>query len=294
LDVPFFAAFGEARSDDRGNLYFHAATRSYTNSSLIAISTKNSHPKFLVLPDEFARKTTFESFFVTPSGSVYLVVETAERSRIVFEFDSDGEVARHTTIESPPDVAVETVAAFEDGSFFVSGYHGNDAPPSLKGHAFVGIFDSSGTLIRELKNAEIPTNSNLGQSPNTAKPGELWSCLGDDGNLYFLASDQILVINESGGIVRRIRFRKPEKDSAAVRLEVSGGLGALWLEDESGPNQSIRLELEVVDLSTGKPTALYSPSEDLGNNAVSFSRKEGFVFMQQDDNKIVLLTAALT
>jgi hypothetical protein len=293
LEVRSFAAFGEPRSDDRGNLYFHAATRSYNNSALIGISRTDAQPKFLLLPDEFAKKTSFESFFVTPSGTVYLVAETHEQSRIVFEFDSDGELAHHTALNSPPDVSLGAVAAFEDGNFFASGYYGSKASPTLRGKPFVGIFDSSGTLIRELSNSRIATSANLGQSPTTAKPSELWSCLGDDGNLYFLASDQILVISESGGIVRRIKFPKPEKASA-TRLEVSGGLGAVWLEDDSGPNQTIRLQLETIDLSTGKATALYSPSEELGNNAVSFSRTEGFVFMRWQDGKVVLLTAALT
>jgi len=294
LDVPFFAAFGEPRSDDSGDLYFHAATQSYNNSTLIGISRKDAQPKFLVVPDEFAKKTSFESFFVTPSGNVYLIAETREQSRMVFEFDHDGQLARHTILDSPPEVSIKTVAVFEDGNFLVCGYHGNEAAPTLRGRPFVGIFDSSGALIRELSYSQIAPNANLGQSATTAKPAELWSSLGDDGNLYLLAANQILVIGESGGILRRIKFPKPEKESSAVRLEVSGGLGAVWLEDDTGPHQTIRLQLEVIDLSKGKATVLYSPSEELGNNAVSFSRTEGFVFMRHQDGKIVLLTAALT
>jgi hypothetical protein len=294
LDIPFFATSGQGRSDDRGNLYFHAATRSYNNSSLIEISRKTSQPNFFVLPDEFAKKTFFESFFVTPSGSVYIVAEAAGHSRIVFEFGPDGEVTRHTTLESPSDVGIETVAVFEDGNFFVLGYHGTDATAEMKGRPFVGIFDSAGRLVRELKDSNIPKNLSLGETPQTAKPSEVWSSVADDGNLYLLASDQILVINESGGIVRRIKFQKPENNPAAVKIEVSEGLAAIWLTDEIGPKRTIRLRLEVIDLGTGKVTAIYSPSSELGTNAVSFSRKEGFVFLSSEgDNKITLLTAAL-
>lgn len=294
LDVPLFATFGQGRSDDRGNIYFHAATRSYNNSSLIGISAKGGPLKFLVLPDEFAKKTFFEDFFVTPSGGVYVVTDTADRSTILFEFGPDGEVSRHTTLESPPDVGIETIAVFEDGNFFVLGYHGAGATRERKGQPFIGIFDSAGRLVRELKNSDIPKTSNLGETAATARPSEVWSCLADDGNLYLLASDQILAINESGGIVHRIKFQKPDKKPAAVRLEVSGGLAAIWLTDETGPNHTIRLRLEMIDVSTGKPTAVYLPSDELGSNAVSFSRKEGFVFLSsQNDGKIVLLTAGL-
>ena len=293
LDVPFFAAFGHPMSDDRGNLYFRAATRSYNNSTLIGISRKSSQPKFLTLPDEFAQKTAFESFFVTPSGSVYVVAYTADHTRIVFEFNSDGEATRHTTLASPPDVFVDSVAVFEDGNFFVSGYHGSSAPPHLKGRPFVAIFDTSGTLIREFRNSEIPVTGNLGESSSTTAPAELWSCLGSDGNLYFLAVDQILVISESSGIVRRIKFMKPDKSAFAVKVEISDGLAAVWLVN-IGSDQSSSLQLLTIDLDKGRPLALYSPSNELGDNAVSFSRTEGFVFMQNKDNKIVLLTAPLT
>lgn len=294
LNIPFFATLGEGRSDERGNLYFHAATRSYNNAALIGISAKRSQPRFFLLPDEFARKTFFESFFVTPSGGVYVVAETAERSRIVFEFDSDGEVTRHTTLDSPPDVGIETVAVFDDGNFFVLGRHGPSATAEAKGRPCLGVFDSSGRLVRELRNPHIPKTSSLGETSDTAKPSEIWSCMADDGNLYLLASNQILVVNESAGVVRHITFEKPDKDPAAVRLEVSGGLAAVWLEDENGPNHTIRLRLELIDVATGQITALYVPSDELGSNAVSFSRKEGFVFLHsQDDNKIGLFTAAL-
>jgi hypothetical protein len=295
LEIPMFAAFGQPRSDENGNIYFHAATRSFNDSYLIAISAKTGQPKFFVLPDEYAKNTYFESFSVTPSGGVYVVAEANDHSNIIFEFDSDGKLSRHAVLELPEGTGVETFAAFEDGNFFVLGCHRSDSATGKKGSPFLGLFDNSGRLLRSLDKSGIPKTKNLGETAETAKPSELWTSIGDDGNLYLLTSTKILVINESGGIVRRLTFQKPGKDNFyAVRLEVSGGLAAIWLHDEKGPGDTVRLQLELLDANTGKIVGIYSPATGLGANAVSFSRNEGFVFLvSQVDGNIGLITASL-
>ncbi|HKS72580.1 MAG TPA: hypothetical protein VJQ82_05240 [Terriglobales bacterium] len=293
MDIPFFATFGQAKADERGNIYFHAATRNYNDATIIGISPRSSRPLIFTLPEEFAEKMNFETFFVAPSGTVYVLAETADRIRIIFEFDSDGNVSQHTKIAIPRNVGVDAAASFEDGNFVVLGHYDVGASRNLKALPFLGFFDSSGRLIRKLSRTGIPKNNYLGDTASTTRIGEVWISTGDDGNLYLLVSDQILIMNESGGIIRRIKFRKPDGGAAAVKVAVSGGMAAVWFEDESGPGHTVRLRLETIDVGNGKPIVLYFPSEELGNTAVSFSRKEGFVFVQPIDNKVALLTAQL-
>lgn len=291
-DIPFFSYFGQARSDDRGNLYFHAATRSYNNSTLIRISPKDSQTKSFLLPNEFAKDTAFESFFVTPSGSVYVLAEAAEKARILFEFNSDGDLMRHTRLQTPADVFIDGFAVFESGSVFLAGYRGKEAPPKERGRPFLGFFDESGDLIKELSNSRIKTTKNFGDTVNTAVQSDLWTCLGEDGNLYLLAPDQILAINESGGIVRRIKLSQLTKGASATMLAISGTQAAIWLNEVTGANSSIRLTLEIMDLNTGKIRATYVPSEETGETPVSFSWVDGFLFLKFEDNRISLVTAA--
>ena len=49
----------------------------------------------------------------------------------------------------------------------------------------------------------------------------------------------------------------------------------------------------ILDYETGEPFALYTPDEELGNNALCFSRQEGFTFLRNVQGRLSLLRAAL-
>jgi len=111
--------------------------------------------------------------------------------------------------------------------------------------------------------------------------------------MYVLSSDQILVMNELGKILRKIPVHKTAKSELATKLVVSDGLAAVWLETDPANGTDIGLTLETIDLNTGRVSGIYSPSEELGTNAVAFSREDGFVFFRNVNSRINVLTASI-
>jgi hypothetical protein len=289
VGVPFFNTWGLPQSDSEGFVYFHVATSSYRDSTLLAVSPERPDPIVFSLKDEFAKNTYFQAFNVTPSGTVYILTTDGDHHAIVFEFNHGGDLRSHTTLETPPAVIVESFAAFEaTGNMVVWGYYGNRAAAGEKGKPFAAIMDRSGKLLRRLEGDKERDFGTAG-----SKPAESCAYLGADGNMYVLDSSEILVLTEAGTIQRRIPVRKPANASLPTKLVVSDGLAAVWLQTDSAPGTQIGLTLETIDTSTGKVVGIYLPSKDLGNNAVSFSRSSGFVFFQNTNGRLSELTAAI-
>src|SRR6266404_1667200 len=78
-------------------------------------------------------------------------------------------------------------------------------------------------------------------------------------------------MSETGGIVRRLRFRKSDPETTAVRLNVSDGLLSIVLANTGKDQVQIRKYL-VMYAVTGEKFGYYEPSEELGNTDVCFSR----------------------
>jgi len=94
--------------------------------------------------------------------------------------------------------------------------------------------------------------------------------------LYVLSSDKVTVMSETGGIVRRLRFRKSDPETTAVRLNVSDGLLSIVLAKTGKDQVQIRKYL-VMYAVTGEKFGYYEPSEELGNTDVCCSRTDGHV-----------------
>src|ERR1700683_555209 len=287
LGIPFFNFYGQAKQDAGGNVYFHAATRRYSDSSIIRIPYGDSEPKAYSLPEKPARETAFIAFDVAPSGRVYVLSENADHRSIVFEFGGDGDISSRTELGIPPSARGASMSVFEaTGNFFVLGYYDSSAPDDLRGKTFMALTSPDGKVFRDLKNSRGIDLNTLGEEPLTA-----CSYRGEDGNLYVLASDEILVLTASGDFMRRIKLRKPDDAALTTKLIVSQGLAAVWLQSDSAVGKAVELTLETVDIGTGRVVGVYSASDELGDNAVTFSRSEGFVFLRNDGGKVSLLTA---
>src|SRR5436190_9867748 len=96
LGVPFFNFWGEPKSDSNGNVYFHAATSDYSNSTILGVSQERLQPLVFSVKGEFAKATAFETFDVTPSGKVFVLATNVDHDSIVFEFDHSGDMKTHT------------------------------------------------------------------------------------------------------------------------------------------------------------------------------------------------------
>ena len=291
LQTPFFNSWGEPQSDSDGYVYFHAATSDYNNSTILAVSPKDSQPLVFAVKGELGRTNFFEGFHVTPSGRVYVFTSNSDHATKVFQFDHDGDTKNPVELQIPSTVYVDALGVFErTGNMLLWGYFGKRAPEAQKGKPFTALLDPSGRVIRYLSEGK-----KIRDLKTAEKPTESCLQLGPDGNMYVLSSDHILIVNESGRVQRRIALVKGDRNSGslATKLVISGETAAIWLTTDPDISRDIGLTLETIDLSTGNVSGSYLPSADLGNNAVSFSSETGFMFFKNSKGRIEVLGASI-
>lgn len=125
----------------------------------------------------------------------------------------------------------------------------NYAPQALRGKNYAAVFDMSGKLVKK-------ANQDFGETKLAelaSKPEEGGLAMGDDGNAYLLRRDEIVVVSPTGELIRRIRYVNPQKDQIAVRISVSAGLAAIFL-NVTDTKQHISQELLLLDLRMGEPS----------------------------------------
>jgi hypothetical protein len=117
--------------------------------------------------------------------------------------------------------------------------------------------------------------------------------VGPDGNIYLLQTNQVVVMSESGKIIRRIRYQKPG-GSSATKIAVSQNLVSIWLLKE-GEKKSVTADYLVLDLFIGKPFGYYVAGQELGSAAiaVSFTSREGFTFFDTQNGHVDFISAPL-
>ncbi len=290
IQAPNFAAYGEPLCDADGNLYFHLANGTYDNAEVLEISHDGNSGSTYKLPSDFVDKTYFQSFFATPDGSLYVLVQQSVTDFLVFAFSSDGKAGEPVRIETPGHMRVQNFAVFNDGSILVSGYFNQNANSKLQGEKYAGIFDQSGKLRKRFPQG---TMGSVDVKPRLSYIPDGAAAVGEDGNLYLLGSDEILVISSSGQVVRRIKFKKPDAETAVSRFNLSKGLLAITLSKVDKRNQ-IQRQYVVMSASSGDVLGWYIPSAETGSNDVCFNNTDGFIFMESDEsNQMYLVTAPL-
>jgi hypothetical protein len=289
LEVPSFSFFGGAQSDKDGNLFFHVNAGSYRRPVILKLNRFNGDPTIYSLADEDQKTTIFSGFSVTPAGQVSLLGQTTDGKTQAIRFSSKGTVLERTVLDLPEHISIENFAAFPTGTVLVSAFYLPEAPEGLRGKSFMALFDESGRVKKkfsgELGDVDLATVfQHLREGGAT---------VGADGNLYLLQPDRIVVISESGAVVKRLKFRKPE-GFVATKIVVSQNLISIWLLRE-GAKQQVSSEYLVLDLLTGKRVGLYTPDKELGSSAiaVSFSNQEGFTFFDVENGHVKLTSAPL-
>ena len=151
----------------------------------------------------------------------------------------------------------------------------------------MALVTPSGKVLRELRNGDTIDLKKVGDIPNESS-----SYVADDGNLYLLAGNKIRVLQESGQLLRTLHLSKPSQECFATKVIVSQGIAAVWLDVNPKEGQTVQLNFETIDVSTGHILSLYYPEDELGNKAVNFTRQDGFTFLDSDKGRVRLFTAA--
>jgi hypothetical protein len=288
MEAPPFSFYGAAQSDKAGNLFFHISAGSYRRPVVLKLDRSSGDPTLYSLDDTDMQKAVFRQFSVTPAGQVSILCQMTDGKFYVLRFSSKGTLLEKIPMDLPEQLSTESFVAFDSGTFLLSGFYGGQAEPELRGKGFMALFAESGKMLKKFSSAESVDLKSVSQ-----RISEGGATVGPDGNIYLLQASQVLVISESGKIVRRIRFQKPGSASA-VKIAVSQNLASIWLL-KAGEKKSVTADYLVLDLFTGKPFGYYVPGKDLGSAAiaVSFTSHEGFTFFDTQNGHVDLISAPL-
>ncbi len=196
-------------------------------------------------------------------------------SLYVGSFGKDGSLKNETPLSSVDHIRVKYFISFEDGSVWLNAYYGARAPEQIRGKRYAAIFDPSGKLVKEL-DSFMPNVDLHDTGPKTLE-GDV--ALGQDGNLYFLTATQVIVISQSGEVVRKIKFTKTSTDQIAEEIKVSNGLVAITLS--TFENNRPHNRYLVMDSMTGQLFGAYALS-NTNRMMLCFDREEGFTFRGGD------------
>ena len=289
LTIPAFSPYGTVLCDGKGSLYFHVPleSASLNESTVLRLSPEESEPEVFRLPPDLRTKTAMDFFSVTPSGKVWFLDETLETPLMAFGFDSDGELDSQTKLEVPAHLSADAFSVSDPGAILLMGHFNSDSPAELRGKRFTAIFEKSGKLRTQV-HFEGLQDVDLNAIPNgdggTIAPGT-------DGNFYFLAPGEVVVVSQSGDVVRKLPFGRPDHDFSAHNVSESLGLISIEFHkvDKSG---SIQIEFVVLDASTDTVFGAYTPPDGAGLPSC-FSRTKGYIFVRGRDHKEELVVATL-
>lgn len=290
LNVPVSSSL-KTVCDGDGNLYYRLlpANNSYNDSIVMRLDVHTQTPTLYVQPAEFVGKAALTDFVVTPSGGVWFLDEMKEGGHTVLGFDSDVAVTSRAHLDTPVGLLLNSFRVATDGTILVGGFFTKYAAKELQGKGYLGLFDKSGKLRKEL-GKEVMNDVDFAAVSTNLLEGAAAS--GSDGNFYFLQGAEILVISEYGEVVRRIKIQRPDKESSASKVDLSDDLLSVEFL-KSDKDGVLHAEFLVLQTATGQPFGLYKPSEDLGDDCICFSRRNGYLFSRLENGKVQLLSARL-
>ncbi|HET9365742.1 MAG TPA: hypothetical protein VFP71_12100 [Candidatus Angelobacter sp.] len=290
LQIPVFSSYGESFCDSDGNMFFHGAVdaSTFNGSPIMKISHDGESTTYYKPSGNTGDQPVyFMSFTVSPAGTVRELAEVKD-GVVVLAFDSDGNESSRTTLDVPDHVAPQEFSSFENGEMVFYGYYDKDAPEALRGRRYIGIFAPSGKLIKKIDDAE---HLDLDQFSKHLRGGA--ATLGSDGNVYLLRDKDVVVISQSGEVLRRFPFNKNPSDAIADNIVYSDGLLAIFLSVTQKGTPFLQRRYLILDSSSGEQRGFYAPANDADGVDVCFSRKEGFTFLHNIKDTLYLIQAPL-
>lgn len=285
-DLP---SYGNPQCDQDGDLFFHAADGSFDNPELAEITHDGHSGASFRLSPKLVKSTTFDDFFVSPDGHVYLLVQASSTDRLLLPFDKKGAPGDPIHLQTPSHLVIQNVVVFNDGSFLVRGFYNRAAGSEVKGKTYAGIYDASGQLARRLSDE---TTGLATISDETSKLADGAATLGEDGNLYFVNSNRVTVLSSAGAVLRRFDFPRLDSEWSITRANASKGLLALTFQRVTR-KRAVEERYLVLSTLSGDVVGWYQPTDETGNINVCFKDGNEFVFMGSEGGKSYLLTAPI-
>lgn len=286
LPVPTFGWTGNPQCDADGNLYFHA-TADINASSILKVAPDGGKFDFLTLPANDSEDLALREFFVAPGGEVWFL-EQGTSGTYLFKFGHDSSSAVSTKLDVPDHLVAQDFAVFPSGVSLVSGYIDNRSDNKSETHSYISLFEASGKLRRELKAGD---ESEFVGTVKGLHAGA--AAIGPDGLVYLLRPSQILAVDESGAVVRTLKFEKPAPKFIPAQLNIAGDKISIQFYRSEGEGKPLAAEYLLLNAGTGEVLALYQPDEELGNNLLCFSISDGFTFERVKAGRLSLLRAKI-
>jgi hypothetical protein len=278
---PPFPVYSKKPDVCSGRFLYMPCTNSVSDPllSVWKINTENGEKETMFqVPLEFNEGYRFSTFAVAPKSGLVLEALSSEKTGEVFvlRFSEDGEYLSASRLDLPKFFLVESLAAFDTGQMFVSGYISIGAPEEQRGRQTVAIFSEDGELVRRLSGYD-PSDKNAGVVDMESMTDRSVA-MGEDGFLYYLRGKNVVVISSSGEVVRQFDVSRPEKDYAPVKVEFSEGVISISFMRELR-NHQLAVLFRTYDATTGEILAEYTPGDDLTNTQLCYSRRGGYLFL---------------
>ena len=248
-------------------------------------------------------------FYVGPRGSVYALIQAFKHplayhkgpnipSILVVKYHDDGTVDSVTKLEPPPEFQPEpwAVAAFQDGSFLLTGYLVSGTPGVSKNlmptKPFTWVFYPSGAFEAPLALADDIHPPDKNWTKEGWKGGEwlmdvqLSRMLGSVGGTVYLyrATDpvRLYAVSAGGSVFREVTIKPPEPGMRPMQASLTGN-GEILIQFRGTPtrkNPMPQIVLTLADLRTGTVAGNYKIPPGAGAPACA-APQGGFLFLNE-------------
>jgi hypothetical protein len=286
LDVAGFSAWNAAQCDVDGNVYFH--TGLYFNDLLfLKLGSDDTHQVYTTQgsPEE---GEYFVAFRVSSDGKLWALAGEKNDGISVLEYRDDPTTPRRTKLGTPEEFDTQSVANFavlQNEHVRIYGILGEKAPRQEQGRRYSMEFDASGKLVRKTADKTSDGSSAADRYKDAS------AAQSNDGTLYVLAENSVLVMSPTGQLIRKIKFRLPELGFEAHQLYVAGRRIVVGFQKANYDAHTLTTLYGLLGATSGEQLRLYQPSPEIGNNMVCFSN-DGFTFLKVENRHSVLVTAA--
>lgn len=292
LPLPFFTAALGPQCDSSGNLYFDTG---YSSKRVVLKVTTSDGSATVYRPsDASAAGTYFIAYYVTPGRKIAILVGGQKKDEpIVYQFsESDPVNSTRTALDAPDGLKGLTVQSFlvlPNDHILLQGYFDKDAPKEKQGRGYLAEFDSSGKMLRislEKANDDVlKLLSNRGAKTAAAQS--------EDGTIYLLEADKIVVFSPSGDAVRKMKLTPPEAGYTPEVLYMHKGQMIVgFIHHAVSGKDGARMRFELLNPATGELIRDYQSDPELGQNLVCFS-DEGLIFLLPEKGHVKLISADL-
>ncbi|HZQ92135.1 MAG TPA: hypothetical protein VFA60_10120 [Terriglobales bacterium] len=282
IGIPAFGFTDNAQCDADGNLFFHTGR---PRAAVILKLEPNGVFSFYE-PAEENDDREFTAFRVSRDGSLRLMVALRRGGYDVYTYGKGSSTPSRLHLNTATGFRARNFVALGNEHILVHGYFDDRAAEQMRGKTDLVEFGPAGNVVRNSLEqiAEDALRDIESRSPEAA------AAEGEDGAIYMLQSDHVLVF-PPGGAPRRILFAAPEPGFHASDVAAVEGKVVVFFSKPDSKNM-LMYRYSVFDRVTGQLTAVFQPTDETGNNAICLS-KDGLTFFKVQKGRVKLVTAAL-